>query len=81
MTVTLEVRISDLFPEFFANTLVLLAVFQTAGAVTAGALETFPDRCNHFFVFVQPNGHKDHILSTNGMRLASLRSQSNVRFP
>ena len=63
MAVTLEVGICDLLPEFFADALVFFGSCQTAGAVTAGALQSFLDRLYHFFVFVQPNSHGSHFLS------------------
>ena len=57
MAVTLEIRIRDLLPEFLANALVILAPFQTAGTVTAGALQALLDGCHHFLIFVQTNCH------------------------
>jgi hypothetical protein len=57
MAVTLIVGIRDLFPEFLADTLILLGTLQTAGAVTAGALQAFLDGSNHFFIFIQPDSH------------------------
>ena len=38
MTVSLEAGIGDLITEFFADTLVLFATLQAAGAVSTGAL-------------------------------------------
>ena len=63
MTVALEIGVRDLLPEFLADALVFLGPRQTAGAVTAGALEAFLDRLYHFFVFVQPYSHGSHFLS------------------
>ena len=57
MAVTLEIRIRDLLPEFLANALVILAPFQTAGTVTAGALQALLDGCHHFLILVQTNCH------------------------
>ena len=63
MAVTLKIGICDLFPEFLTNALVFLGPGQTAGAVTAGAFQTFFDCLYHFFVFIEPNSHGSHILS------------------
>ena len=63
MAITLEIGVSHLFPKLFANALVFLGPFQTAGAVAAGALQTFFDHLDHFLVIVQTYSHGDHILS------------------
>ena len=63
MAITLEIGVCDLLPEFLADALVFLATLQTAGAVTAGALQALFDHLNHFLIFVQPYSHWDHILS------------------
>ena len=57
MAVALEIRICDLLPEFFTNTLILLCPLQTARAVTAGTLQSLPNRLNHFFIFIQSDSH------------------------
>ena len=63
MAVTLEVRVGHLLTEFFADALVFLGSFQTAGAVATGALQTFLDHLDHFLVIVQTYSHGVHILS------------------
>ena len=63
MAVSLKVRIRDLLPEFLADALIFLSSFQTAGAVAAGALQTFFDHLDHFLVIVQTYSHGVHILS------------------
>ena len=63
MAEALVVRIGDLLPEFLADALVVLRPLQTAGAVAAGALETFPDGSHHFLIIIQPNSHVKHFLS------------------
>ena len=57
MTVSLEFGIGHLLPEFPADALVFLTVFQTAGTVAAGALETFFHHLDHFLIFVQSDRH------------------------
>ena len=57
MAVALEVRVCDLLTEFLADALVILRAFQTAGAITAGALQTFPDSLYHLLILIQPNSH------------------------
>ena len=64
MTVTLEIGVRDLLPEFLADALIVLGPLQTAGAVAAGALQALPDGLDHFLVFVQSECcHGDHFLS------------------
>ena len=63
MAVALEIGIRDLLTEFLANAFVLLGARQTAGAVSAGALESVLDHLDDFLVFIQPNSHMLHILS------------------
>lgn len=63
MAVSFEIRIFDLCPKFLANTLVILIAFQATGAVTAGPLQTFPDRFHDLFVFIQPYSHLESHLS------------------
>ena len=64
MAKTLEIGVSNLLPEFLADALVFFGPFQTAGAVTAGTLQTFFDHLDHFFVVVQSYSHGGgHILS------------------
>ena len=57
MAKTLEIGVSNLLPEFLADALVFFGPFQTAGAVTAGTLQTFFDHLDHFFVVVQSYSH------------------------
>ena len=57
MAVSLEIRVRNLLPELLADALVVFAPLQTAGAVTAGALEAFLDHMNHFLVFIEPYSH------------------------
>ena len=63
MAKTLEIGVCNLLPEFLADALVFLGPFQTAGAVAAGALQTFLDHLNHFIVIIQTYSHGEHILS------------------
>ena len=53
MTVALEVRIGDLLPEFFANTLIILCPFQAAGAITTGAFQAVPHDLYHFLILIE----------------------------
>ena len=63
MAITREIGVSNLLTEFLTNAFVFLGSFQTAGAVTTGALQTFFDHLNHFFVIIQTYSHESHILS------------------
>ena len=57
MAVALVIRVRNLIPEFLADALVLIASFQTAGAVSAGPLQSVPDDLYHFLILIQPNSH------------------------
>ena len=57
MTISLEIRVGHLLAKFLANALVFLAPLQTAGAITAGALEALFHHVDHFLIFVQPYSH------------------------
>ena len=63
MSIALEIRISNLLPEFLADALVFLSSFQATGAVTAGTLQSFFNHLDHFFVIVQTYSHGVHFLS------------------
>ena len=58
MAIALIIRVCDLLTEFFADAFVFLGTFQTAGAVTAGSLETFPNGLDDFLIFVKTNSHE-----------------------
>lgn len=57
MTEALEIRILDLVAELLADTFVVVGTLQTAGTVTAGTLQAFPDGLYHLFIIIQPNSH------------------------
>ena len=57
MTVSFEVGIVDLVPEFLADALVFLRPLQAAGAVSAGTLQALPDHANHFLIVIQSDSH------------------------
>ena len=47
-----------MLPEFLTDTLILFRPLQTAGAITAGTLQAFPDASDHFLVLIQSDSHK-----------------------
>ena len=57
MAITLKFRVSDLFPEFLANTLIFLCPLQAAGTIATCALQAFPDGGDYFRIFIQTNCH------------------------
>ena len=63
MAITLKFRVGNLLPELLADALILFRTLQAAGAITAGALQAFFNLLDHFFIFVEPYSHADHILS------------------
>jgi len=52
MAIALEIPIRDLLLELTAHTLVFFSALEPAGAIAAGATETFLDSVYYFFVFV-----------------------------
>ena len=60
MAVALIAGICNLFPEFFADALILLCSFQTAGTVTAGSFQTVFYHLNHFLIFIESYCHCQH---------------------
>ena len=57
MAVSGKIRVSDLFAEFLADTLIFLRPLEPAGTISAGTLEPFFDGGYHFLVFIQPDSH------------------------
>ena len=57
MAITLIVGIGNLLPEFLADAFVFFRSLQTAGTVATGALQTFFDHLDHFFVIIQTYSH------------------------
>ena len=57
MTVALEIRISDLFPELLADALIIFRPLKPAGAVATGTLQTIPDNLHHLLILIQTNCH------------------------
>ena len=58
MAVTLEIRVGDLGTELGADALIFLRPLQPAGAIAAGALETFLNDLDHLLVLIEPYCHK-----------------------
>ena len=58
VAIALKIGIRNLLPEFLADALILLCPLQTAGAITAGALQALPDRFHHFLILIQSDCHK-----------------------
>ena len=52
MAIALEIWVGDLLTKFLADALIILCPFQAAGAITAGALQSFPDSLDHFLILV-----------------------------
>ncbi len=59
MAVTHKIRICDLLPELFTDTLVILRHFKPAGAITALFFQPLFDDSNQFLIFIQPHSHKN----------------------
>ena len=53
MAVALKIRVSDLILELLTHTPVFLRVLQSAGAVPAGALESFPDGIDNLLIGIE----------------------------
>ena len=70
MTVSFEVGIGNLLPEFGANALVILCPLQPAGAITTGTLKALPDHVHHFLIIVQSDCHDTTPLVSDGTIVA-----------
>ena len=57
MAETLEIGILHLLPKLLADALVFFRTLQSAGAVSTGTLQTFPNGRYHFLIFIQTNSH------------------------
>ena len=57
MTIAFELRIRDLLTKFLADALIFFRALQTAGAITAGTLQSFLDCLHHFLIFIQSDSH------------------------
>ena len=62
VAVTGKIRVCNLLPEFFTDALILLRPFQSAGAIATGPFQTFPNRPDHLFIFIQSDSH--HLTSS-----------------
>ena len=63
VAIAFKVRVRDLLTEFLTDTFIFLRPLQAAGAVSASALEPLLNGGNHFFIFIQSDGHMQHFLS------------------
>ena len=57
MAVALEIGIGDLILELLTHTLGSLRVLQSAGAVPAGALESFSDGADNLLIGIELDFH------------------------
>ena len=62
MAIAFEIGICDLLTEFLADALILLGALKSAGAIAAGTLQAFPNRGNHFLIFIQTHSHDATLL-------------------
>jgi hypothetical protein len=61
VAVALEIGIGDLILELLTHTLGSLRALQSAGAVPAGALESFPDGIDNFLIGIELDFHVRHL--------------------
>ena len=53
MTISLEIRVGNLLPEFLANTLVVFCLFHAARTISSARFQSFLNCFDYFFVFVE----------------------------
>ena len=58
---SLEIRIGDLILELLTHTLGSLRALQSAGTVSAGALESFPDGIDNLLIGIELDFHVRHL--------------------
>ena len=61
MAVALEIGIGDLILEFLTHTFVFFRALHAAGAVFAGALESFPDGVDNLLIGIEFDFHVRHL--------------------
>ena len=61
MAVALVIRVGDLILELLTHTLGRLCALQSAGAVPAGALESFPDGIDNLLIGIELDFHVRHL--------------------
>ena len=66
MAVALEIRIGDLILELLTHTLGSLRALPAAGAVSAGALESFPDGIDNLLIGIELDFHVRHLFLYRG---------------
>ena len=57
MAVTLEIGVCDLLPELLTDALILLSALETAGAVSAGTLQSVLYGLYYFCIFIESDSH------------------------
>ena len=61
MAVALVIRVGDLILELLTHTLGSLRALQSAGAVPAGALESFSDGADNLLIGIELDFHVRHL--------------------
>ena len=61
MAVALVIRVGDLILELLTHTLGSLRALPAAGAVSAGALESFPDGIDNLLIGIELDFHVRHL--------------------
>ena len=61
MAVALKIGVSDLILKFLTRTLGSLRALPAAGAVSAGALESFPDGIDNLLIGIELDFHVRHL--------------------
>ena len=61
MAVALKIGVGDLILELLTHTLGSLRALQSAGAVPAGALESFPDGIDNLLIGIELDFHVRHL--------------------
>ena len=66
MAVALKIGVSDLILKFLTHTLGSLRALPAAGAVSAGALESFPDGIDNLLIGIELDFHVRHLFLYRG---------------
>jgi hypothetical protein len=61
VAVALKIGVSDLILKFLTHTSVFLRALPAAGAVAAGALESFPDGVDNLLIGIELDFHVRHL--------------------
>ena len=62
VTVAFVAGVCNLITEFLTDAFIILGMLQSAGTVSPGSFQPFPDRFDHFLILIQSDSHRYFLL-------------------